>query len=169
MTKLNDTQAHLLEMVKDSYQAVLPVLDQLEAEYQYAVYRAKKAVQDAVSEALEAGVPMTQLSKEAAGFTYAQKLEKWLDPHPSVRDRLDSDLTFSTADTYKDSLDQIEAVTRDAQTGKILVTYMGDQYTINAFGPDEAPWAERVDSVPLGVYDLIREKFTGFVDLGEED
>lgn len=169
MTILNEEQEHALEVAKEAFSAIFPVLEEMEAEYEYAVYRAKRPLQELVTQATELGVPASRLAKEAAGFPYPQKLDKWLEVPPSVLERLEGDLVFSANDSYQDKLGEIETVTRNPKDGKITVQYLGETYVIAALGSDESPWAERDENIPLGVYDMIREKYPTFVDLGEDD
>ena len=85
MTKLNDTQERVLQAVKATFADTLPVLQKMEEDYEYAVYRAKKPLREAVEDALENGVPLKRLALDAAGFKYPQELKLWLEPSGTTR------------------------------------------------------------------------------------
>lgn len=170
MTKLNDMQERMLKAVKDTFEDVTPVLKKMENDYEYAVHRAKKPLRDIVEEALEAGVPLKRIAEDAAGFQYPQKLKLWLRPSDALLNRLSGgDVVLQTADTFTNDIESIESVIRSPKTGEFEVTYNGNEYVIEAIGPDEEPWSTREDSIPQGVYDLIAAKYPSYVVLEEDD
>lgn len=171
MTRLNDTQEQLLASVKIAYEDVTPVLKQMRDDYEYAVYRAKKAIRDAVVAAQEGGVPMSRIVTEATDLKYGQKLKAWLQPDESVIDRVmaGGDARLAASDTYEEELESIETVTRHPSTGKFNVTYKGNSYVVSAMGPDEDCWGAPEEGVPMGAYELITDRFPGFVLLEDDD
>lgn len=170
MTKLNDTQERILQGVKDTFADILPVLQKMEEDYEYAVYRAKKPLRESVDDALANGVPLKRIAEDAAGFAYPQKLKLWLRPSDALMERLaGGDVVLQTADTFTEDIESIESVTRDPKTGVFHVTHRGGEYKVPALGPDEEPWSSREQSVPQAVYDLIAAKYPSYVVLDEED
>ena len=169
MTKLNDTQERVLQSVKAAFADTLPVLQKMEEDYEYAVYRAKKPLREAVEDALENGVPLKRLSLEAAGFKYPQKLKLWLEPSEELLARLNSDVTLQTSDQFADDVESIKTVVRNPKTGEFEVTYKGEFFSVSALGPDSEPWSSRDTTVPQGVYDLITEEYPAYVVLEEDD
>lgn len=170
MTNLNDHQEKLLRVVKETFDDVMPVLDKMKAEYEYAEYRAKKPLQEAVEQAIAGGVPMSRITKEGTNFTYPQKLTNWLATPQSVTDRLEGgDVALQATDTLEDGVSDIETVTRDPRTGAFKVWQGTRPYEVKAFGPDDAAWAEREENIPQVVYDLISDKYPDFVLLEPED
>ena len=65
MTKLNDIQERSLQGAVDTFNSILPVLQKMEEDYEYAIYRAKKPLRDVVDEALANGVPLKRLAEDA--------------------------------------------------------------------------------------------------------
>lgn len=171
MTKLNDTQEHLLRAVESAYQDVAPVLAKMEEDYEFAVYRAKKAVRDAVAAAQEGRVPMARITQDGTDLRYAQKLKAWLQPAESVVERVmeGGDVQLQAAEIYADDIESIESVTRHPGTGVFAVSYKGGDYSVAAMGPDAEPWAPRDMSIPEGVYLLIGERYPGFVVLDDDE
>lgn len=170
MTILDDDQLRMLKTVRERYQDVQPTLDRLQLEYQLAVYKAKRPVQDAVDEAMESGIPLSKIAMDAVGFSYPQKLRRWLEPDPELAVKLaGGDTVLHAAETFEDEVDTIESVTRSPQDGSFSVVYKGDTYTVSAIGPDTEPWSTREEGIPQGVYNLIVSKYPGFVVLNEED
>lgn len=170
MTILNETQEQLIVSVRANYDALSPVLAKMQEEYEYAVYRAKKPLRDAVDAAQEGGVPMSRIVSEGTDMRYAQKMKAWLLPAECVIERvLDGDVTTAANDTYTEVLETLTTVTRNASDGKFNVIYNGSQYDVAALGPDSDPWATEDSSIPPQVYELITEAYPGFVVLGEDD
>lgn len=170
MTILNEKQEQLLETVKTTYADVVPVLKKMEEDYEYAVYRAKKPIRDAVDAALEGKVPMSRIVSEATDFTYPQKLRTWLRPSDELTNRLiENDVPQQAAEAYTEDIESIRTVSRDPSTGEFSVTYQGHDFKVAAMGPDEEPWASKEPDIPVGVYELIESKYPGFVVLEEED
>lgn len=170
MTILNENQEQMLVSVRTTYDDVLPVLMQMRDEYEYAVYLAKKPIRDVVEAAQEAGVPMARIVADGTDMQYAQKLKNWLQPTESVINRImGGDAPISAVDTYSAVMESIETVTRNPSDGKFNVTYNGQEYTVPALGPDSEPWATEDAALPRGVYDLITERYPGFVVIGDED
>lgn len=170
MTILNDKQVQLLETVRTTYNDVIPVLKKMEDDYEYAVYRAKKPIRDAVDAATDGGVPLSRIVSEATDLTYPQKLRIWLRPSDDLLDRLvGDDVPLQASETYAENIESIETVSRSPHTGAFTATYGGSDYTVPAMGPDAEPWATREEDIPEGVYELIATKFPGFVVLDEDD
>ena len=171
MTNLNDVQEQLLDAVKVAYADVIPVLKKMQDDYEYAVYRAKKPIRDAVSAAQDGRVPMARIVEDATDLRYAQKLKAWLQPSDSVVERVmeGGDVQLQAAEIYTEDIESIETVSRHPSTGVFTVAYKGDDYEVSAMGPDSEPWASRVESVPQGVYDLIQSRYPGFVILEDDD
>lgn len=171
MTKLNDVQQQLLDGVRTAFDDVAPVLKKMRDDYEYAVYRAKKPVRDAVVAAQEGTVPMARIVGDATDLRYAQKLKAWLQPAESVIDRVmeGGDAQLAATEAYAEDIEAIESVTRHPSTGKFTVAYKGSEYTVSAMGPDEESWAAVEEGIPPGVYDLISERYPGFVVLDDED
>lgn len=171
MTNLTKAQESLLEGVRKTYEDVTPILTRLQEEYEYADYRAKRPLRDAIDVAREAGVPMSRIVKEATEFTYPQALTRWLEPAPSVQDRLSAPKTEEPqpeTETFAEELEDIRTVVRDGSTGIFKVNYKGFDYEVRAIGPDEEPWTTREEDVPSGVYELIESEYPGFVVLEED-
>lgn len=170
MTILNEHQQQLLEAVKTTYADVVPVLKKMEEDYEYAVYRAKKPIRDAVDAALEGKVPLSRIVSEATDFTYPQKLRTWLRPSDELTDRLiENDVPQQAVDMYAEDIESIRTVSRDPSTGEFSVVYQGQDFKVAAMGPDEEPWASADPDIPQGVYELIASKYPGFVVLDDED
>lgn len=170
MTKLDDTQERDLETIRQLFQANLPVLEKLRQEYEYAVYRAKKPIVDAIEEAREDGIPMRRITEISGLFKYPQQLEKWMAPDETVIARLEEGgQAAEVAETFSDQLDNAETVTRDARTGVISVHHFGTVYEVPAYGSEYDIWTPEDPEIPVEVYELIKDKFPGFVALGEED
>lgn len=170
MTNLNDRQEQLLETVRVTYNDVLPVLKKMEEDYEYAVYRAKKPIRDAVDAALEGRVPMARIVNDATDLGYAQKLKIWLRPSDDLVKRFEGqDVPVQAVEAYTEDIESIETVSRNPNTGEFKVMFGGDEYIVPAMGPDEEPWASEDPSVPEGVYQLIEKKYPGFVALGDDD
>lgn len=171
MTKLNDAQEQLLQAVKVAYDDVAPVLAKMEEDYEFAVYRAKKAVRDAVAAAQDGRVPMARITQEGTDLRYAQKLKAWLQPAESVVERVmdGGDVQLQAAEIYTEDIESIESVTRHPSTGVFAVSYKGGDYSVAAMGPDTEPWAPRDWSIPNGVYELIEARYPGFVVLDDDD
>lgn len=170
MTILNEQQEQLLETVKTTYDDVVPVLKRMEEDYEYAVYRAKKPIRDAVDAALDGKVPMSRIVSEATDFNYPQKMRTWLRPSDELMDRLiENDVPQQAVDTYAEDIESIRTVSRDPSNGEFSVLYQGHDYKVAAMGPDEEPWASLEPGIPQGVYDLIQSKYPGFVALDDEE
>lgn len=171
MTLLNDEQEQLLNTVKVAYEDILPVLRRMEDEYEHAVYRAKKPIRDAVAAAQEGRVPMARIVEDATDLRYAQKLKAWLLPPEGVVERAmdGSAALVETPSIYAEAIESIETVSRNPKTGVFSVDLLGSEYLVPAMGPDAEPWAEREAGVPQEVYDLIKERYPGFVTLEEDD
>lgn len=170
MTKLNDIQERSLQGAVDTFNSILPVLQKMEEDYEYAIYRAKKPLRDVVDEALANGVPLKRLAEDAAGFMYPQKLKAWLRPSDALVDRLSGgDIALQTAEAFITDIESIESVIRNPKTGEFDVSYKGESYVIPSMGPDEEPWCTEDPSVPAAVYHLISDKYPGFVALGDDD
>ncbi len=169
MTKLNDTQERVLQAVKATFADTRPVLQKMEEDYEYAVYRAKKPLREAVEDALENGVPLKRLALEAAGFKYPQKLKLWLEPSEELLARLSGDVVLQTSDQFADDVESIKTVVRNPKTGEFEVTYKGEFFSVSALGPDAEPWSSRDTTVPQGVYDLITDEYPAYVVLEEDD
>lgn len=170
MTILNEQQEQLLEVVKTTYADVVPVLNKMEEDYEYAVYRAKKPIRDAVDLALEGKVPLSRIVSDATDFKYPQKMRNWLRPSDNLLDRLvDTDVTQQAVEAYTEDIESIRTVSRDPSTGEFLVVYQGRDYTVSAMGSDVEPWATVEPDIPQGVYDLITSKYPGFVALEDDD
>lgn len=169
MTVLNDRQTQLLETVKTTYDDVLPVLKKMEEDYEYAIYRAKKPIRDAVDAALDGSVPMARIVNDATDLGYAQKLKVWLRPSDDLVRRFEGkDVTLQATEAYAEDIESIVTVSRTPD-GVFNVMYEGEQYKITAMGPDTEPWATKEPQVPQGVYDLITTRYPGFVAMGEDD
>lgn len=171
MTNLNDRQEQLLETVRTTYDDVLPVLKRMQEDFEYATYRAKKPIRDAVDAALEGKVPMARIVNDATDLGYAQKLKVWLRPSDDLVKRLteDTDVPIQATETYAEDIESIETVSRNPNNGEFRVMYGGEVYTVAAMGPDEEPWASTDGAVPQGAYDLISKKYPGFVVLEDDD
>ena len=170
MAILDDKQEQLLQAVKAVYEDVVPVLKKMEEDYEYAVYRAKKPIRDAVEAATEGRVPMARIVSDATNFTYPQKLRLWLRPSDELMERMvETDVPQQAAEIYTEDIESIRTVSRDPSTGEFSVTYQGHDFRVAAMGPDEEPWASKEPDIPVGVYELIESKYPGFVALDEED
>lgn len=170
MTNIDDGRGSLIRTVKDAYTSVQPALEQLLEDYEYAVYRAKKPVRDAVEAAVEAGIPMKKIVAEATDFSYQQKLTRWLAPPPTVAEKFeDEDEVFQATEQMKDTVDAVVTVARDERTGVVKVWHGTKTYEVTAIGPDSSLWAERDPSVPNKVYELILERYPDFVLLEDEE
>lgn len=165
MAKLDEVQQGQLEAIELAYEQVQPVLEQLEQDYEYAVYRAKKSVTDLIQVALDNRVPMSRVT-EQLGFSYPMQLQRWMQLPEELKHRLEGgDQNLQAVETYTNEVESIQAVIRNPKTGEMEVTYQGKQYNVRAIGPDDSPWAARDESIPYGVYDLIVESYPGFVVL----
>lgn len=170
MTILNEAQEQLLASVKTAYDDVTPVLKEMRDEYEFAVYRAKKAIRDAVVAAQDAGVPMSRIVAEATDMKYGQRLKAWLQPAECVVDRvMAGGAVLENTETYAEELNSIETVTRHPSTGKFKVTYDGSDYEVSAMGPDADCWGAQEPGVPEEVYELIKNRFPGFVLLEDDE
>ena len=171
MTNLNDVQEQLLDAVKVAYADVIPVLKKMQDDYEYAVYRAKKPIRDAVAAAQEGRGPMARIVEDATDLRYSQKLKAWLQPPESVVERVmeGGDVQLQAAEIYTEDIESIESVSRHPATGVFTVAYKGNDYEVSAMGPDSEPWAALDPSVPHGVYELIQLRYPGFVTLDDDD
>ena len=170
MTILDDKQEQLLQAVKSVYEDVVPVLKKMEEDYEFAVYRAKKPIRDAVDAATNGKVPMSRIVSDATDFTYPQKLRAWLRPSDSLMERMiESDVPQQAAEVYAEDIESIRTVSRDPNTGEFSVSYQGHDFKVAAMGPDEEPWASADPDIPQGVYELIESKYPGFVVLDDDD
>lgn len=170
MTVLTDGQQQLLDSVREVYQGITPVIVRMETDYEQALYRAKKPVRDAIDLALDNGVPMARIVNEATDLGYPLKLKQWLAAPESLADPDDvEDVPEQAVEIYAEDIESIRTVTRDPRNGEFLVVFQGMDFKVPAMGPDSEPWAVADSEIPQGVYDLVTEKYPGFVVLGEDD
>lgn len=170
MTKLNDEQQGMVEAMRQLHEDLAPVLERMEDEYQYAMHLAKQPLRDAVEEAKAAGVPMSAITESGFGYGYPAKLMKWLylDDETLVRlERKHEDVKLSAKLT--EHVNSVESVIRDPKSGVFTVLYNSGEYKVSAIGSDNESWATWESHIPQGVYDLIAEKFPGFVVYKEDE
>lgn len=167
MVALNDKQQRLLNNVKETLESIQPTLDKLEEDFQYAHFRAKAPVIDAIRAAEVGGVPFKQVVE--LGFKYPAKLQKWLQPPDAVvRRMLSTDVAVATNEVFEETVAQVRAVTRDSFSGEFKVHYQGNVFTVPSTGQDMAPWSVADNLTPQGVYELIKQEFPAW-ELLEDD
>lgn len=170
MAKLSERQQRLLDTVKETRSQIEGPLRTLADDYEYAEFRAKAPVRDAIEEAEKGGVPIKRITEEGMGFTYPAKLRAWVQAPESVVRRLMQG-TFSAPLNvgFEEVVASVTAVSRDDSTGRFSVMLDGVQHTVDSYGPPSEPWSEPNSAIPQSVYDLIKKEFPQWELIEDEE
>lgn len=170
MANLNERQQRLLDAVRETNEQVAPVLQELEDDYQFALYQAKAPVREAILAAEDAGVPFSRIMKDGVGFTYPGKLRAWIQaPEAVVKRIMGSKLGAEPTTEFDTTVRKVGAVVRDPSTGEFSVSYLGDTYKVPSYGPAQECWSSADPEVPQGAYDLIQREYPSWVLLEDEE
>lgn len=170
MTRMNSTQEALLDAVKTTYRELMPVLQKLEDDYEFAVYTAKRGLRDAIDSATAGGVPMRRITEDGTGFQYPQKLKNFLRPSDRLAHRLVAGETGGLEESiFTETVESIEGVTRDPNTGDFTVFHKGDSYKVKSFGSGADIFSVRDSNVPDEVYAVIGEHHSGYVVMDDDE
>ena len=114
---------------------------------------------------------MSRIVADGTDLRYAQQLKAWLQPDPTVVERVleGGDVQLQAADTYTEDIEKIKTVSRHPGTGVFTVMYNGTDYMVPAMGPDAEPWASHEEGIPDDVYHIIADKYHGFVVLKDDE
>lgn len=170
MTRMNNTQEALLDAVKAANRELMPVLQKLEDDYEFAVYTAKRGLRDAIDSASAGGVPMRRITEDGTGFQYPQKLKNFLRPSDRLAHRLVAGETGGLEESiFTETVETIEGVNRDPNTGDFTVFLRGHSYVVKSFGSGADIFSVRDQDIPNEVYTLIGEHNPGYVVMEEDD
>lgn len=170
MTRMNNTQEALLDAVKAANRELMPVLQKLEDDYEFAVYTAKRGLRDAIDNATAGGVPMRRITEDGTGFQYPQKLKNFLRPSDRLAHRLVAGETGGLEESiFTETVETIEGVNRDPNTGDFTVFLRGHSYVVKSFGSGADIFSVRDQDIPDEVYTLIGEHNPGYVVMEEDD